>query len=85
MAEITNGKIDYMYVFGTFEECDVEGRLDENVLEYIRENDLMYGIVQDAVDWMRDWIDCESDAFYEALSDALRKNIGAEKLRELEC
>ena len=84
MADIIDGKIEYRYVFGTVEECDIEGRVEEPVLSYIKENGLFYKVIDDAVDWMRDWIDYESDPFWWAIEDALKKNVGKEKLAELE-
>ncbi len=74
--------IDYKYVFGTFEECDVTERLDGaefcgELLDYIRENDLMDEIVMWAVNDLRDWVDWTAgDAMWDALDVGVFKATG---------
>ena len=74
--------IDYKYVWGTFEECDVVGRLDndcmcEDILDYIKDNDLMDDVIMYAVDYMRDWFDWTcGDAMWDALDEGVNKATG---------
>ena len=73
------------YVVGTFEPCDVEERVEPEVLDYIRDNGLMDGIVLCAVKYLRDAYDWDfGDTVYECLRSALLNEIGKEKLEELE-
>lgn len=73
------------YVVGTFEPCDVEERVEPEVLAYIEENGLMDEIVLNAVGHLRDAYD---DAFGDIvgmyMAAALIEVIGREKLEELE-
>lgn len=74
--------IDYKYVFGTFEDCDVEDRLGddeayEGLLAYIKEHGLMDEIIMYAVDEMREWVYwAAGDAMWDALDIAVRKVTG---------
>ena len=74
--------IDYKYVWGTFEECDVVDRLDgdcmyEDILDYIKDNDLMDDVIMYAVDYMRDWFDWTcGDAMWDALDEGVKKATG---------
>ena len=74
--------IDYKYVFGTFEEYDVEYRLNdgeffEKLLNHIKKNDLMDDIIMYAVDDLRDWIEWTAgDAMWDALDVGVYKATG---------
>lgn len=74
--------IDYKYVFGTFEECDVECRLNEGefygkLLNHIKENGLMDDIIMYAVDDLRDWVDWTAgDEMWDALDVGIYKTTG---------
>lgn len=74
--------IDYKYVFGTFEDCDIECRLGDDgaygkLLAHIKEHDLMDAIIEYAVEDMRDWVDWNAgDAMWDALELAVRKVTG---------
>lgn len=73
------------YVVGTFEPCDVEDRLEQEVFEYLEANELLDIVVLSTVSMMRDWYDDASgDAMEECLREALRRHVGEEKLEELE-
>ena len=73
------------YVVGTFEPCDVEDRLEPNVVAYIKDNGLMDIVVLSTVSMMRDWYDDNyGDPASEFLREALRRHVGEEKLEELE-
>ena len=73
------------YVVGTFEPCDVEGRLEPNVVAYLKDNGLMDIVVLSTVSMMRDWYDDNyGDAASEFLREALKRHVGEEKLEELE-
>ena len=73
------------YVVGTFEPCDVEDRLEPNVVAYLEDNDLMDIIVLSTVSMMRDWYDDNyGDAASEFLLEALRRHVGEKKLEEFE-
>lgn len=70
--------IDYKYVFGTFEEYDVEYRIEDEVLfNHIKENNLMDDIIMYAVDDLRDWIEWTAgDAMWDALDVGVYKATG---------
>lgn len=69
--------IDYKYVFGTFEECDVDERVTDNLRKCIEDNGLMDEIIMYAVEDMRDWLDWTAgDAFWDALDAAVTKVTG---------
>lgn len=75
--------IDYKYVVLTFEDCDLTERVEEPVVEYLVENDLLDDAVADAAEWLRDYYDIDTDPFYDAIRHALGNVIGKEKLAEL--
>lgn len=81
---LENGMLPYRYVVLSFEPCDVTERVDQAVADYIEEHGLMDAIIDDAVDWLRDYFDLDTDPVWEAIEDALARNIGKEKLDELE-
>ena len=73
------------YVVGTFEPCDVEDRLEPNVVAYLKDNGLMDIVILSTVSTMRDWYDeASGDAISENLRDEITRLIGRDKLRGLE-
>jgi len=69
--------IDYKYVVGTVEECDVNERAVSALSSYIRENELMDDIIMFAADEMRDWFMWEAnDAIGDAVDNAVKKVTG---------
>lgn len=74
--------VDYKYVWGTFEESDVVYRLEddcmtEDILDYIKDNDLMDDVIMHAVEYMRDWFDWScGDAMWDALNEGVKKATG---------
>ena len=73
--------IDYKYVIGTFEECDVTGRLDRKsfgkLRAHIDENGLMDEIIVHAAEDMREWVYWTAgDAMWDALDLGVFKATG---------
>ena len=83
MASIENGMIDYRYVVITFEECDITERMENEVVDYLVENNLLQSATFDAAEWLRDYYCYDTDPFYDAIEYALENAIGKEKLDEL--
>ena len=77
-------KIPYKYVCATFEDCDLEERVEKEIIDYLRENDLFDTVVEEAAEWLREYFAYETDPYWEAIRDSLEKVVGREKLSELD-
>ena len=76
--------IPHKYVVATFEPCDLTERVEDYVAEYFEGRGILDDVVTEAAEWLRDYYAEETDPYYDAIREAVRKVGGQEALAVLD-